>query len=263
MNRIKPIKHFGQNYLTDKNILRKIAEEINPDQDDNLVEIGPGTGALTEFLYEKNKNFTAVEIDTRVIEELKTRFPGINIIRDDFLDTDLTPLYEIRNKKLRIAGNIPYNITSPIVFKLIKSSNLVEDAVLLVQHEVALRMSADRGTKDYGIFSVLLKYFTEVKYCFKVSPNVFFPRPKVSSAVVHIYMKKDYVKETDDMFIKIVKAAFGKRRKTLKNSLASSIFAEFDFKDSGIDLGKRAEELEVGDFIKLSEYARSVQDSNN
>jgi 16S rRNA (adenine1518-N6/adenine1519-N6)-dimethyltransferase len=261
MTIIKPLKQFGQNYLTDRNILRKIAEEIKPGEDDNLIEIGPGTGALTEFLYQYNRNLTAVEIDTRVIEELKHRFPEVNVLQQDFLKTDLTTLYSEKKQKLRIAGNIPYNITSPIIFKIIRNSNIISDAVLLVQHEMAVRMAADRGTKDYSILSVLLKYFTEVKYVFKVSANVFYPKPKVSSAVVHLFIKKDYEPE-DEMFIKIVKAAFGKRRKTLKNSLRSSIFAEFDFEMSGIDLSKRAEQLEVNDFIRLAEYTRSIKDKS-
>jgi 16S rRNA (adenine1518-N6/adenine1519-N6)-dimethyltransferase len=259
MTMIKPLKQFGQNYLTDRNILRKIAEEIQPGTADNLIEIGPGTGALTEFLYPYNRNLTAIEIDTRVIEELKHRFPEVNVVQQDFLKTDLTALYSEKKQKLRIAGNIPYNITSPIIFKIIRNSNIISDVVLLVQHEMAVRMAADRGTKDYSILSVLLKYFTDVKYVFKVSANVFYPKPKVSSAVVHLYIKKDYEPE-DEMFIKIVKAAFGKRRKTLKNSLRSSIFAEFDFEMSGVDLTKRAEQLEVNDFLKLAEYARSIKD---
>jgi 16S rRNA (adenine1518-N6/adenine1519-N6)-dimethyltransferase len=259
MTKIRPLKQFGQNYLTDKNILKKIADEIDPQPEDNLVEIGPGTGALTGFLYPFNKDMTAVEIDTRVTEELKERFPGINILQEDFLGTDLTSLYAYKKQKIRIAGNIPYNITSPIIFKIMRNSSIISDVVLLVQHEMAVRMAADRGTKDYSILSVLLRYFTEVKYAFKVSPNVFYPKPKVSSAVVHIYIKKDY-EEDDEMFIKIVKASFGKRRKTLKNSLGSSIFAEFNFEESGVDLTKRAEQLEVADFLKLAEYVRSTSD---
>jgi 16S rRNA (adenine1518-N6/adenine1519-N6)-dimethyltransferase len=257
MAKIRPLKQFGQNYLTDKNILKKIADEINPQPDDNLVEVGPGTGALTYYLYEYNKQFTAIEIDTRVTEELRSRFPGLNVIQGDFLETDLESIYSERKQKIRIAGNIPYNITSPIIFKIMRNSRIISDAVFLVQHELALRMSSERGTKDYGILAVLLKYFAEVKYVFKVSPHVFYPKPKVSSAVVHIFLKKEYEPE-DETFIKIVKAAFGKRRKTLKNSLGSSIFADLSFENSGVDLQKRAEQLEVNDFIKLAEYVRSV-----
>jgi 16S rRNA (adenine1518-N6/adenine1519-N6)-dimethyltransferase len=258
MDRVKPLKKFGQNYLTDKNTLRKIADEIAAKPGDNLIEVGPGTGSLTEFLYDETNNMTVIEIDTRVTEQLKTRFPGITVLREDILKTNLSTLFRNKEQKLRITGNIPYNITSPLIFKILRNSNIISDAVFLVQHEVALRMTAGRGTKDYGILAVILRYFSDVRYCFKVSPNVFYPKPKISSAVVHIYIEKDYDPSTDDMFIKIVKAAFGKRRKTLKNSLGSSIFKEFNFENSGVDLSKRAEQLELDDFIKLSGYARSV-----
>jgi len=261
MERNRPLKKFGQNYLTDKNILRKIVNEISPEKNDNIIEIGPGTGSLTEFIYEKNQDFTAIDIDTRVIENLQRRFPGLNIIQGDFLEMDLYPLYNSEKKKIRITGNIPYNITSPIIFKIIFNSKIISDAVLLVQDEVAKRMTAEKGSKDYGILSVLLKYFSEVKYCFKISPNVFYPKPKVFSAAVHIFLKKEFDKNTDDLFIKIVKAAFGKRRKILKNSLGSSIFENINFSDSGIDLNKRAEQLDLDDFIRLSEFVRSLPGS--
>ncbi|MFO7445376.1 MAG: 16S rRNA (adenine(1518)-N(6)/adenine(1519)-N(6))-dimethyltransferase RsmA [Ignavibacteriaceae bacterium] len=261
MKNPKPLKRFGQNYLTDQNILSKIAEEVNPQPGDKIIEIGPGTGALTAKLLEKIPSITAVEIDTRVIEELKLSYPEINLIRGDFLDIDLTELYD--NKKLRIAGNIPYNLTSPILFKLIENNNIISDAVLMVQFEVAQRMTAQKGSKDYSILSVILKYFSDVKISFKVSPNVFYPKPKVYSAVIHIFMKeKQTSKEADRYLIKMVKAAFGNRRKTLKNSLSNSIFGNINFSGSGIDLSLRAEQLDLEDFVKLAEYARIYQKNN-
>src|SRR5690606_9582929 len=131
----------------------------------------------------------------------------------DFLETDLLKL-TLEEKKLRIVGNIPYNITSPILFKLIENNNLIKDAVFMVQYEVAKRMIADRDTKDYGILAVVLKYFCETELCFKISPNVFFPKPKVFSALVHIHFKEiNQPEEEQKLFIQIVKAAFGNRRK--------------------------------------------------
>ncbi len=255
MQNIKPLKRFGQNYLTDKNILRKIAEEISPEPGDNLIEIGPGRGALTKYLFEKNPALTAIEIDKRVIDDLSLEFPGLNIIRSDFLDFNLTEFYNQRSKKIRIAGNIPYNITSPIIFKLIESNHCVEDAVLMVQLEVAKRMTAKKSSKDYGILSVLLSHFTETNICFKVSRNVFFPKPKVESAVVHMFFKqKSLTDAEEEMFISLVKAAFGNRRKTLKNSLANSIFASVNFEGSNVDLKNRAEQLDMEDFIGLTKY---------
>lgn len=254
--RLKPLKRFGQNYLADKNILIKIADEISPLPEDNLIEIGPGLGSLTEVLSERIQDFTAVEIDTRVTDELSQKFPFVTVIQGDFLELNLEELYNKKHSKLRIAGNIPYNITSPIIFKLIASNHLVNDAVLMVQLEVAKRIVAKIGTKDYGILAVLLQYFAEVKICFKVSASVFRPRPKVESAVIHLKFKDGCLEgEEKSLFIKMVKAAFGKRRKVLRNSLSSSIFADVNFADSTVDMNLRAEQLEINDFITLTKFA--------
>ena len=188
MKNPKPLKKFGQNYLTDQNILCKIVEELNPKPGEDIIEIGPGTGSLTSKLAEKASSLTLVEIDTRVIEGLRIQYPQVNVIKGDFLDIQLNTLF--KRNKLRIVGNIPYNLTSPILFKLIENSDIVSDAVLMVQLEVAKRMTASKGTKDYGILSVILKQFADLKIAFKVSPNVFYPKPKVYSAVVHLYFKE-------------------------------------------------------------------------
>ena len=236
MQFIKPLKKFGQNYLTDPNILRKIVEEIEPREEDNIIEIGPGLGALTDILLKKVGSITAVEIDNRVGEILRLRFPGIDLITEDFLKTDLNAIYQRRGKKLRITGNIPYNLTSSILFKMIENNHVIKDSVLMMQIEVAQRIISKKGTKEYGILSVLLNYFCEIKFCFRVSPNVFNPRPKVWSAVVHFYLKENNMTDLEKkIFIQTVKAAFGNRRKTLKNSLSNSIFKEINFEDSGID----------------------------
>lgn len=250
---VKPIKRFGQNFLKDKNILRKISEVINPQPNEKIIEIGPGEGALTEILANSGAEVIAIEIDKRVIEHLKSFFPDIKIIYQDFLEVDLT---QFHSSDLRIVGNIPYNITSPIIFKLIENHNLIRDAIFMVQYEVAKRMTAKKGSKDYGILSVLLSYFAETEFCFKVSPNVFYPKPKVFSAVVKISFKKNIDESLKKTFIQIVKAAFGNRRKTLKNSLSNSIFAQLNFSGCEVDLSLRAEQLDLSDFIKLAEFAR-------
>ncbi|AFH50053.1 rRNA methylatin simethyladenosine transferase [Ignavibacterium album JCM 16511] len=250
---VKPIKRFGQNFLKDNNILRKITEVINPQKNDKIIEIGPGEGALTKLLSNSGADVTAIEIDKRVIEHLKETYPEVKIINKDFLEIDLT---QFGSSDLRIVGNIPYNITSSIIFKLIENYNLIRDAVFMVQYEVAKRMTAKKGTKDYGILSVLLNYFSETEFCFKVSPNVFYPKPKVFSAVVKIKFKKNTDEALNKVFIQIVKAAFGNRRKTLKNSLSNSIFAQLNFSGCGVDLSLRAEQLDLPDFIKLAEFAR-------
>ena len=256
MQKIKPLKRFGQNYLKDENIINKILAEIDPLPNDNLVEIGPGTGALTSKLLAKTPSFTAIEIDTRVIEQLKKEFPSLNFIQNDFLKLNLNSIYQEKSSKLRVVGNIPYNLTSPIIFKLIENHSIILDSVLMVQNEVAQRITAKRGTKDYGILAVILQFFTVVKYCFKVSPNVFHPKPKVYSAVIHISFKEMEINdELKSFFIKIVKASFGNRRKTLKNSLSNSIFKDVNFFNSGIDLSLRAEQLEINDFLILAKFA--------
>ena len=250
----KPKKRFGQNFLQDENILNKIVRKINPLPDDMIIEIGSGYGALTKKLISTTENLIAVEIDNTLAKDLKEKFPQLKLHNGDFLETDFSKLTS-QQKKLRIVGNIPYNITSPILFKLIENNKLIKDAVFMVQLEVAKRMTANRGTKDYGILAVVLKYFSETKLCFKISPNVFYPKPKVYSGLVHIYFKEmKHPEEEQKLFIEIVKAAFGNRRKILKNSFSNSIFHEIDFSNSGIDLSLRAENLSVDEFITLTKY---------
>ncbi len=251
-----PIKRFGQNYLKDANIINKIVLEISPTTDDLIIEIGAGEGALTSLLLEKSKNLIAVEIDKRNVEILSAKFPALNLISDDFLEINLQDFFEEYRKKLRIIGNIPYNITSPIIFKMIENKEIIQDSVLMIQHEVAQRIIAKPGSKDYSILSVIVQNFADVKLCFKVSPNVFYPHPKVFSAVIHLSFKESSKnKKEDEIFIKVVKAAFGNRRKMLYNSLKNSIFSHLNFNNTGINLSSRAEQLSIADFNTLAEFA--------
>lgn len=256
MNRKFPIKRFGQNYLRDENIIGKIITEISPKSDDLIIEIGPGEGALTSKLIEKTDRLIAVEIDKRNVEVLKVKFPKLKLVSGDFLEIDLNAIFNKYNKKLRIVGNIPYNITSPIIFKMIENKEIIHDSVLMVQHEVAQRIIAKSGGKEYGILSVITQNFADIKLCFKVSPNVFQPRPKVYSSIIHMYFKENlYNRKDDEMFIKVVKAAFGNRRKMLYNSFKNSIFGHLNFNITGIDLSLRAEKLSIKDFRTLAEFA--------
>lgn len=255
MNKVLPLKRFGQNYLQDQNIVKKIISEIDPKENEFILEIGPGQGALTKHLFESKASFSAIEIDKRVIDDLKNRFTNLNLIQADFLDLDFNSFIKNENQKLRVVGNIPYNITSPILFKLFENNKIITDAVFMVQYEVAKRMAARMGTKEYGILAVLLNYFGKTKLVFKVSPNVFYPKPNVHSAVIHIYFNDERNDaQFNTMFKSIVKSSFGNRRKTLKNSLSNGIFAEVDFSNCGIDLSLRAEQLTIDDFIKLAEF---------
>ena len=255
MDFTKPLKRFGQNYLVDKNIVNKIVDEVDPLMDDIFIEIWPGHGILTQALVQRTNNLLAVEIDKRVIDEIKIKYPGVEVINEDFLKLKLVEIYERNNQKLRIAGNIPYNITSPRSFKLIENYRCINDAVFMVQYEVAKRMVSQKGSKDYGIMAVILQYFADVKFCFKVSPNVFYPKPKVDSAVIHIkFRKKTDICLDDKLFIQVVKAAFGNRRKILKNSINNSIFGKLNFEYCEIDLNRRAEELSLNSFVKLTNF---------
>lgn len=254
MKKIDPLKRFGQNYLIDKNIIRKLVDELNPIPGDNLVEIGPGRGSITKELFTRVDNLTAVEIDKRINEELSEKFPNLKLINKDFLKISLEEHKQSNEKPMRFVGNIPFNITSPIIFKLINGMNMVQDAVFIVQHEVAKRMTAPFGSKDYGILSVVLNSCADVKLCFKISPQVFRPIPKVWAAVVHIKFKDEVDDSIQDLFNSVVKASFGNRRKTLKNSLSNSIFSNCNLENSNIDISKRAEELTIDDFFHLTKF---------
>ncbi|MCX6173319.1 MAG: 16S rRNA (adenine(1518)-N(6)/adenine(1519)-N(6))-dimethyltransferase RsmA [Ignavibacteriales bacterium] len=259
MPKLQPLKRFGQNYLIDKNIIQKIVREFNPQKTDIVMEIGPGTGALTAELMNSVKKLYAVEIDKRVVESLALGFPSVTVINHDFLKLDLN--YLVNDIPFRIIGNIPYNITSPILFKLIENRPLVSDAMLMVQLEVAKRITAKEKSDDYGILGVLLNYFAETKLCFKISPNVFYPRPKVESAIIHLNFTKKLPSEVDDtLFIQVVKAAFGNRRKKLKNSLGNSIFSDIVFEACDFDLSRRAEELTIKEFVELTQIIKNYQD---
>ncbi len=257
--KINPIKSLGQNFLIDRNIVQKIIAEINPQPEDSVLEIGPGTGAITFELAEKTKRFFAVEIDRRAIEILRRKIPGIKIIHADFLKFDIRSIAS-ENEAFKVAGNIPYNITSPIIFKLIENRRHVKNAVLMMQHEVAKRLNGKMNTKDYGILSVVLSFFADVKLCFKISPNVFFPKPRVHSALIRIDFRRNHANDIDDrIFIDTVKACFGNRRKTLKNSLSNSIFGSYNFEPVNIDLNKRAEQLSLEEFLLLAKFIQRMK----
>lgn len=258
MSKPTPLKRFGQNYLVDRNIILKIVREFSPQSNDVIIEIGAGSGALTSELVNHVQKLYAVEIDKRVIESLALGFPSVHVINHDFLKLDLQSF--AREKPLRIIGNIPYNITSPILFKLIENRSFIKDAVLMAQFEVAKRITAEEKSDDYGILGVLLNFFAVTKLCFKISPHVFYPKPKVDSAIIHLNFKKHIPCDVDDkLFIKVVKAAFGNRRKKLKNSLGNSIFAAVKIDPQEFDTSRRAEELTINEFVELTQIIQRKQ----
>ena len=249
-NKFYPKKSLGQNYLKDINICKNIVSSFDPIPGDNVIEIGPGQGAITKFLLETGCRLTAVEFDRNNSAILKKEFPELNIVTGDFLKYDLEAASGGK-KELRIIGNIPYNITSPIIFRLIDYRSVIVNAQLMIQEEVAQRICAAPGNKEYGIPSVLTQAFCVPKLLFKVSNSCFFPKPKVDSRLIHFDFTRSMEASIKDtvFFRKLVKAAFSLRRKTLKNSLKNM---EVDISKTGIDPGRRAETLSVQEFIDMS-----------
>lgn len=247
----KPKRSLGQNYLIDENICRNIVNTFDIKPGENILEIGPGKGAITKFLFEKTKNLKVIELDEINCRYLNETFPGLEIISGDFLKTDLSSLMNSYAEKLRVIGNIPYNITSPIIFRLMDNRKLIYDAQLMIQEEVARRITASPGNKEYGIPSVLLNVFCRTKLLFKVSRNCFYPKPKVDSRIIYLNFadsQEERLKDKD-FFRKIVKAAFGTRRKTLRNSLKN---LNLNLEKTDIDMGRRAESLTIDEFIVMA-----------
>ena len=256
---LPPLKRFGQHFLTDKNIINKIVEEINPVIDDHIIEIGPGRGAITDFLFSRAGKYTAFEIDRGSVEELEKKYSAIEIIQSDFLKSDLINCFGNKTLTIRVVGNIPYNITSPIIYKILHYRNHIGQAVLLMQDEAAKRFFSSHGSGSYGIIPVLLEIICEKKYCFKVSPNVFYPKPKVNSALIKLKFNKSPI--SDNLYAilyNFLRTIFNERRKTLKNSLRNSIFGDCDFSALGLDVTKRPEQITPEEYLEI---ARKIESS--
>ena len=244
-------RKWGQNFLVDKNLLEKIVRTIDPKKDDCIIEIGPGEGSLTKYIFLKVKEMLAVEIDPLLIKVLKGRkdLIGLKIINSDILLQDIESL-PIENP-VRIIGNIPYNITSPIIFWLIEQFHFWEDAFIMMQKEVARRLTADVGTKSYGRLTVVSGAYLDFEYCFTISPDVFIPKPKVESAIVR-FTKKNPPLIDDKQYIRfnrLVSSAFSQRRKMLRNTLKGWDISE-ELKNK-IDFNRRPETLTIDEFISL------------
>lgn len=250
-------KKYGQNFLQDNNIIKKIVNTCDTDADDLIIEIGPGSGALTSELVKKSQ-VLAYEIDLELKEELANRFNSDNIyfIFDDFLNRNLMDdLSKYNYKKLFVIANLPYYITTPIINKIIDEKVDVTKMVLMVQKEVGERFSANVGTKDYSSITIFLQYYFDIKKEFVVSRNVFYPKPNVDSIIIS-FTKKDkrYNVKNEELFFKIVKDSFRQKRKTLKNNLK-----EYDFQKieevlikHNLPLDIRAENIPIDIFIEIS-----------
>lgn len=253
---IRPRQSLGQNFLHDPNTARKIVDAVEAPADAHVVEIGPGEGALTGLLLERYAAFTAIEIDDRAVEVLREAFPALDVRSADILDVSWEELAREKGDPLYVVGNLPYNISSQILFDVLDARSVVRQAVVTMQLEVAERLVAEPRTKAYGILSVLVRTFAEPELLFRVSPNVFYPRPDVRSAVVRLRLRSDdrHLDGVDPEFLReVVRTAFNQRRKTLRNSLGRWT------RGRGIELEddlekRRAEELTPAEFVSLARY---------
>lgn len=251
MNQVRAKKHLGQHFLTDENIARKIADTLSGNGYDTVLEIGPGMGVLTQFLLEKPFSVYVIEIDTESVEYLQNHYPKLHgkIISKDFLRYNLNEVFD--HKSFAIIGNFPYNISSQIVFKMLDLRHQIPEFSGMFQKEVAERICEKKGSKTYGILSVLVQAFYEAEYLFTVNETVFNPPPKVKSGVLRLTRKTDYqLPCNESLFFRVVKTAFQQRRKTLRNSLKSLHLPDELREDSIFDL--RPEQLSVDDFIILT-----------
>jgi 16S rRNA (adenine1518-N6/adenine1519-N6)-dimethyltransferase len=253
----RPKKSFGQHFLHDKRYIDRIVSSVAPKDGDTVVEIGPGEGAMTLPLLAVAKRMTAIELDTDLIPDLQARAAAVGelrIVHSDVLKVDFTALArELGAERLRIAGNLPYYISSPILFHCVDHAPAIQDMHFMLQKEVVDRMAAEPGSKVYGRLSVMLQLACKVTPLFTVPPGAFRPPPKVDSAVVRLVpLPADQLPRADAAKIyKVVKAAFAMRRKTLSNTL-KGLVDEATIRSLGIDPRARAETLPPGDFVKLA-----------
>ncbi len=259
---IRPKKRLGQHFLHATPTIKKIVDSLGIAKSDTVVEIGPGPGVMTPFISDTAKRVIAIDADADMIEVLKSRMSdrkNVEIVYSDILEVNLPDLIENENH-VKIIGNLPYNISSQIVFWMIESRKNISNAVIMVQKEVAQRLAAKPGGKEYGILSVILQAFAKCSKLFDVSPKNFLPPPKVTSSILMIeFSGPDAEMSSEKVFVKTVKAAFGKRRKTIRNSLLGSkdpLFSGVKIDSAlttlGIDPKRRAETLSVKEFIALS-----------
>ena len=269
-------KSLGQNFLIDANIAKKIVKSLECKPNDLVLEIGAGTGALTKYLLSENIRLTALEIDRNAVRTLLKSFPDaqyptLTIFNEDVLIFDLKDFVKNNNSvKLKIIGNIPYNISSQIFFWMFNSSYVIDKALLMIQKELAERLVASRSTKQYGILTIALSLVGEAKILFHIPPTCFFPPPKVYSSIVLFQFFDDVIDDSHyESIMSLVRAAFNQRRKTLRNSLKQiinkltnlSIDEFIDFSKSlGFDkFEKRAEELLKEDYILLDSIVRAYK----
>jgi 16S rRNA (adenine1518-N6/adenine1519-N6)-dimethyltransferase len=249
-HRVYAKKNLGQHFLKDTAIAKRIADSLTGAGYSTVLEIGPGMGVLTGFLVARGfSDFRVIEIDNESVHYLKENFPDLNIITGDFLSMDIENFFP---GKMGIIGNFPYNISTQILFKVLKHREKVTEIAGMLQKEVAERICAGPGSKTYGIMSVLLQAFYRTEYLFTVSENVFSPPPKVKSGVIRL-IRNDVMNLgcNEALFFRVVKAAFNQRRKTLRNSVKSAFeLTREDYPEFGL----RPEQLSVAQFVQLTNW---------
>lgn len=249
-------KRFGQNFLVDQHIIDRIIREISPSSSDHLLEIGPGQGALTKQLARSGARLDCVELDRDLAEHLRHQYrdyENVHIHQQDILKFDLNDL-ELDDKPVRIIGNLPYNISTPVLFHLLKFYEKIEDMSFMLQLEVVERMSAGVGDKNYGRLSLMLQYFCQAEKLFNVPPQAFNPQPKVNSAIVRLspHSALPVTAKDVDCLKLVVRTAFNQRRKTLRNSL-KTLISSTELADLSIDMTLRPENLSLADYVKISD----------
>jgi 16S rRNA (adenine1518-N6/adenine1519-N6)-dimethyltransferase len=248
-------KRFGQNFLHDPGVIERIVRSINPAPEDTLVEIGPGLGALTEELLARNPNLHAVELDRDLVPILRTKFfnyPNFTIHQCDALTFDFSEL--ATDGPLRIVGNLPYNISTPLIFHLLNQAGIVQDMHFMLQKEVVMRLAAQPGDNHYGRLGIMAQYFCRVQPLFEVGPGAFKPAPRVDSAIVRLVPHKELPHPAKDLktLQAVVRSAFNARRKTLRKALAGLVTSE-QLNQLGIDDGLRPENLSLADYVAIAD----------
>jgi len=250
-------KRFGQNFLTDENVIYQIIDSIAPRSSDHLVEIGPGKGALTQPLLDSGGVLDAIELDRDLAVYLRKKFASrdnFTLYNEDALYFNLSTL-PIPNEKLRIVGNLPYNISTPLIFRLLEQFRYLEDMHFMLQKEVVDRLTATPGSKNYGKLSVIIQYYSTIEQLFEVPAACFSPAPRIISAAVQLVPRKEFIIKVDniEVFRKVISKSFSMRRKTLRNNLKGLVSIE-ELSSLGIEPGRRAETLELEEFAQLANF---------
>lgn len=267
---ISPKKFLSQNFLIDGNIIRKILQLADIKQDDQVLEIGPGPGALTEALLQEKAFVTAIEMDrtfAQALENLQTDEHHLTVISQDFLKFDLNSFFKTIKKPLKVVANLPYHITTPILAKLVPLTSSIYSLTVMVQKEVGKRFLAEPGSKEWNSFALFLRFYADIHYGFTVSPNCFFPKPKVHSAVIKLTLKKPPYVSCPVRFFKMIRTAFTERRKMLRASLKKlypSHVIETSLKEMGKKNDIRPEDLSLADFLRFFDIIdKKTQDTQH